>query len=747
MNSDRTIKEEDKQGKSSAQADLPELELSRLEGSGLGTSTQKTGWIILAFLLLIQLLSFHQLVVRDIEGLYPFSYDQTVYLTNAYESFETMRNDGILTGLHSALFTPGRPTGVLLQGEASIIYLFLGASRSTSLLVLFGHFALLQIVVLAGFFQLTGRHAPGLAANALILFSTSRYFWAGGLSDFRLDFPAQCLYGVALISFLCSDRFRNKLWTSVFVVGVTALIATRFISASYTGIALVISIAIHALMTFREHRNTSSVWKQLRTAGFVCLVTAGLGSLFIFPSLSMFVNYYLVGHFTGPEKSIRAAEMGIFDRASSMLFYPRSLALDHLGVSFLAVTVLYICIATIYRGVFVKRTVSAVEASDRMLQLKTVVITGIWIAIPLILFTADEAKSPVVAGVMVVPVAVCVLQLYLLISGKSTAQDVDNRFERIELATFLTVLTISCAFTASHDSRRRPHFETAKSATDLYAAFEEIYTEIRQTKLTQPKFASDSIVDYFNAPVVKVMTYERTGLLVDTRELLATTIMAIPKATAISAIEGADFAMVTLPHATSERAPAYPFERALLEYRTDLLAYARSEMSPMRKVQIGNHIFQFFRRPHIEVTGISGDWLLNSGTELKVRVADLRSRTHVLLSGPTMHSRELKGILQCNAYVLSDDGKYRSPLASISHIGNEEYAIAIDVSTALNRSEAVLNIHLDFPTFFVPVERGINPDTRKLAVAAPKSVRLVSGLSDFPKALLAAHAKATTQTR
>lgn len=694
-------------------------------------SSSRSGWFVIAGLLLIELVSFHRMVIRDVEGLYPFSFDQGVYLMQAYEAFETIRTDGISAGLRNALFSPGRPTGVLVQGEAALAYVLFGASRTTSLLVLFAHFAALQVILFAAFRRITHRNAPGFIAIALLLFSISRFFYAGGLNDFRFDSPAACLYGISLLSFLCCDQFRNRSWTIIFAASLTALITTRFVSASYSGIAIVLSVAVYSIQDFQENRDAASVWLRIRAASLVCGASAAAAALLIIPNASNLISYYLEGHFTGPEKSIRAAEQGVFDRTSALLFYPRSLALDHLGISFLLLSLLVVALAIASRSLAWSDAEHA-PPEQRRRSLVSLIIAGIWILIPLALFTFDEAKSPVVAGVMVVPVVVAICCLYLLISGRSNA---GRRFTAIELGVATLLIAISCAYSLSLNSRRQPNLQMAKDATELYASFDEIAAEIRRSTLKQPKIATDSILDYFNGPVVKVMTYERTGRLVDTQELLASTIMAIPKSVALAAMEKADFAMVTISHPSVERHSVYPFQASIIEYRKDLLAYARTQMLPMRTVQVADHVFQLFQRPRIEVMGISGDWLPNTGASLRVRVADLRKFPYVLLSGATMLSRELRGKLRCDAYLLSADSRERLPLATSAYLGNDEYAIAINASATISRPEETIEIALEFPTYFVPIERGINADTRKLAVSSPTATRLIEGPASFPPKL------------
>ena len=209
------------------------------------------------------------------------------------------------------------------------------------------------------------------------------------------------------------------------------------------------------------------------------------------------------------------------------------------------------------------------------------------------------------------------------------------------------------------------------------------------------------------------------------------------KATAMAAMEQADFALVTIESPSVDRDSVFPFQRSMIEYRQDLLAYARTQMLPIRKAQVAEHLFQIFERPRVEVMGSSGGWMPSTGATLKVGVAALQKFGYIVISGPTMMSTELRGSLKLNAFLLSVDGKTRVELKTLSHLRVDEYAIAIDATPAANRTESSVEISLEFPTYFVPKERGINADPRKLVVLVPRSLRLVAGPTNYPPSLTA----------
>lgn len=678
--------------------------------------------LLLVLLLLLELVSFYQLVTRDLANIYPFSFDQAAYLNDAYQSFEEMRNHGILAGLRNAWFTPGRPTGVLLQGEAALAFIFLGAGRTASLLVLFAHFALLQIILFAAFRRLSsGRSAPGLIAISLLLLSVSRYFSSGGLSDFRLDFPASCLYGISLAAFLCSDQFRDRRWSSIFGAALFALVATRFVAASYTGIAIVVSLAISRIANGRLSPQPG----LFRRALLVCSVSAFAIFVFVLANARQLFEYYFYGHVVGPEKAIRAAEFGVADRMSALLFYPKSLANDHLGLAFLVFAGLLSILAIALREV-PSESPSRESAMTPALRFAVAIV---WLAAPLALFSLDEAKSPVVASVMVVPCVVLIVLLYLSLSGSSPGSIASPKLSRVQRWTASVLIFVAVIFNLSQNTIRRQQLKIAKDATELYATVDEIAAGIQRNNLAQPKFATDFTHDYFSGRAVKVMIYERTGKLVDTVETLANSLMAIPKEAALDAVRKSDYALITVSHPSTDNSPIYPFQKAMVAYRAELQAAASAQMIPVRRLSVADHVFQLFQRPNVEIIGSSGGWLPDSGSSIQLRLNELRRFPHIILSGSTLLSRELKDGLQCDAFLNG------SRLPVKTNLGNDEFTIAIDATSALSSSSETVDISLRFPTYFVPSERGINSDTRKLAISVPQVKRLVEGPQSYPPTL------------
>src|SRR5262249_45555587 len=112
-------------------------------------------------------------------------------------------------------------------------------------------------------------------------------------------------------------------------------------------------------------------------------------------------HYYAVGHVLGPEKLIRAREAGTEGLGAMVLYYPRSLAGQHLGTAFLllgGITILAGAVA----GWLRRRAVRA--PSPRPLGGWIIALfVAVCLVVPLAALTLDVAKSPIVANVLVAP--------------------------------------------------------------------------------------------------------------------------------------------------------------------------------------------------------------------------------------------------------------------------------------------------------------------------------------------------------
>lgn len=519
---------------------------------------------------------------------------------------------------------------------------------------------------------------------------------------------------------LASNYFGNRTWSVIFVLLCAGLFATRFISVTYTLIAAALTIGL--VGTRRKTMWTSEAPRLLVGLGALFLSLL-LALPFLLSNLNALYEYYFVGHMQSAQGAIRAAEQGVFGRTAALLFYPHSLVADHLGNAFLWTVALlfgvFFIAAVLDRRAGRKPPAAPADLRPTSLD---IAVSLIWVLIPLGLFTFDQAKSPVVASTMVVPIVISVL-LFLQLFRRSSWQ--------IRQPLAALVLLLGVVFSISAHLRYRPAYDEAKALKDLYSAVDQIALDARGQAGKTIKIATDSLAPYFSGTAVRIMMYERGGPLVPTQELLATSILAVQKEHAFAAIDAADYALITLSNPPSESS-AWPFNKVMYSYRNDLRKRAASQMTPIRLIQVLDHTFEIFARPSFMMVGRSGEWLSSDGARLRFSGSVLRERTHLVMSGHTHHSDQLKDGLRCNAFLLPS----RITVPSQAYIADDSYFIALDLSNLGAEEVKTVEIELQFPTYFVPAERGINPDTRKLAVLLPSSYRLVASKSEYPPQLL-----------
>src|SRR5262249_13352740 len=154
----------------------------------------------------------------------------------------------------------------------------------------------------------------------------------GGMSDFRLDFAASCLFGALLCVAVRSAFFRDTRWTLLFGVTAGALILTRTIYLAYLTPSMVLMRGLTLARWTRDPRGTPARVLNLAVAGATLV-------LVVLPSLlarwDRINTYYVAGH-RSEEATMRAREFGVLTSLDHLTYYARSAISAHAGLPFLA---------------------------------------------------------------------------------------------------------------------------------------------------------------------------------------------------------------------------------------------------------------------------------------------------------------------------------------------------------------------------------------------------------------------------
>ena len=376
---------------------------------------------ILAILFCVQAMSLFSYFRNAIEPFPPEAYDQSVFLTQVYTITQNYDRYGLLRLLQVPFGGAAQGVMVIFEGAAMEIALRFG--RFSPLLLNAVGLFLVEATLFLTVLRLTSRMGIGLAALGLFLSAHSLWFWAGGLFDFRIDWIASCLFGIWVCLVLSSGVFSDRRWTIVSAIAAAFLILSRFITLTYVlGVESVLT-AIFAI---------SSFWLPTgrRTLNGLIAITLTLVAIvpFVIDNLTQIYGYYVVGHLKGSEKEIRAAEAGVSSLWDSVLYYPTSIIRDHLGSGFGSVLLVFataVCFAAFRKQLSPWRrwliTYPILFPSEILFLVGTIMA-------PIAILTTDPAKSPVVGGIVVVPI---ILSLILLPRWLGSASN-----ERIEPSRF-----------------------------------------------------------------------------------------------------------------------------------------------------------------------------------------------------------------------------------------------------------------------------------------------------------------------
>ncbi len=672
----------------------------------------------LLVLIALEALLFFSFFTREIAWYPPDNFDQASYLIETYQLQERIFAHG-LGQVWTYFWSHGHAAGVLFPIEGALAGIIIGGTRLPQLSVLFLGFCFLQVTAFTVARTIWKRSLYGYIAVGLILSQITLWSWeGGGLFDFRMDFLAYCLYGIWAGAVLRSQLFLHRAWAlGAGLIG-AFLVLNRFVTITYllgvsAGFALVCSIIIVFL-----RRDDPLISRMRRRLGNLGLSTALL-LVFCAPVLlhnwPAIHGYYVVGHATGEEKYVRAAILGIHDLRGHLTYYPNSIIQDHLGRFFLWGSAIAIGCGLAARFLVRRLRVQAPLQSDETPLLQIIFLAGAILG-PLVVLTADISKSPVVGGIVGVPVALLVVAVAAACAPKPDERE-PSWVRRLLVASAVAVLVLGLYNQLSQASRHAPdyaHRDDLKKLDELDKALIDLANEYGWS---HPGVSYDVITGWLNAGTPTVSAFEQSRNLIQFAPMIGNGVLGVDRATAISLLKQSDFAIFTnLP-----KVGVYPFYRHIAEYWDDLKAWADVNMVAARVIHFSNFVATLYVRPTAKVSGLSDGWITSHGLTLEATTSVLERFPMIRLSGPADYSRLLK-IPAVEATVDTGQSSQSAPAAFQRVESN--YEILIDTSSLRLPPTDQVSILVSFDSFFVPKSKGKDSEVRELVVKAPTLVQL-----------------------
>jgi hypothetical protein len=539
--------------------------------------------LFLAVLLSVEFVLFRGFVAREIAPQPPRYHDQSGYLQEAYRIYRQASDEGVGTALGAAAERSG-PTGLLFPIEGAILCLVAGPSRVSALTVNFLFFALLQVAVFAALVSTFRRFSFAVFGLGLLLLTRSPVFWAGGLTDFRIDLAACCLYGVFLAAALRSSFFTSRVWSIASGLSAGLCILNRYLTIAYfAGLALV---ELPGFLILSRARSSQARWSRSRVLS--PLLATGSALLICGPVLwanrRSIWQYYFGGHFGG-DGVIRARAVGI---RTGLFYYARSILEAHPGPAAILAIIL-VAAGLLY---FVRGRTAFVDHESRTLFREGLLFFSAAFAVPFALLTRDPDKSPVVGSILVPPLLLLSLWLLANRSGLLPGQTVRNGFDRFWGISGPAVLAAGFLVFASRltwaGPTPDPGRQEAARLHDVAAGF------ARHEGWKTGFVSSDRFDDSFDAHTLSVFSFERDGLFLDLEAGLPAGIHAVDPSTALDVVRRSRFVLLT---ESDTHSGGLPYDRSMRLLADDLSSLCRESFVPLGRFRLPGRTAVLWARP------------------------------------------------------------------------------------------------------------------------------------------------------
>jgi hypothetical protein len=569
--------------------------------------------IILLLLIVFEALLCYNFYSREIAWYPPSNFDQTAYLTSAYEIQKGIQTKG-LSELAQAIFGKGHSTGLLLPIEGALSGIAIGGARLPQLLVLFLTFAALQVVAFFTARTVFASRAYAYALLGLILCQLTPWYWSGGLFDFRMDFSAYCLYGIWACAVFRSNLFLDRPWAIGCGLAGAFLVLHRFLSLVYilgvtvgfAGFCLVIALF------WRGNRDLARrMWRR-----FYNLVLSGatvvlIVAPFLIRNWPWIHQYYIVPRNVVGGARVRALQEGISGFHEQLLFYPKSILWDHLGSTFLWAAVIVIGVSLVV-GWFRRlessdRTAPAFGHGETFL-LQIIFLLGA-IVCPLLVLINDTDKSPIVGGIIGVPVALLVVALAGRIAPSFTGRK-SSSAGKLVFGCSLAIFAVGVANVFGHLGQHLPEYAQRRDLQRLVELDKWLVDYANDHQWRDPVISFDALSPWLNAGGISAIGFEQSGKLVVFHPGLGDGIVKIDRSEALTRLANSEVLILTTQpktevssdglsleasNAALQKFPAlrqhlFPFYENMAQYRDDLKAWAAKNMILAKTVSFDNFV-------------------------------------------------------------------------------------------------------------------------------------------------------------
>lgn len=538
--------------------------------------------ILLGLLILLQEGCFYHLIHYNIAPFYPANFDQATMAQYSYLFSHRSSQLGWYYALLSLPFFAKGPLFVLFSGTLN--YWF-GNTRFVLLSVNIVSFYVLQITAAYVTYYFTKRIGWVLMTLAALLLAHTTYYFAGGITDFRLDFFAACWFGIWLLLMVRSDMLLHKGWAFFTILATIILLGSRIITFTYWfGICGCMLLTFFGMwMATKSPTYRTLFWRWLAYGLLICALMITM----LLKNFDYLKQYYIVGHMTGQEKYIREAVAGVKNWWDVLRYYPYSLLSEHLDWE---VTILLMApIAACSVLWFLFHNKRHPETSPFQWQHFCFLIASC--VVPLIILTLDTSKSPVVADVLVVPIII----LFIFFCYHMLQRiNLNTLFSPIILVFSIIVLYHGCRYVYknTHVAIDPTQQEINHQISNLY---EQVDQTIQQQHLTKITVSSYPVLDYLYGSSLTTFLAEKNKWAYLTQSSLGLQVTALPLNTILEYLSQSNLLLWQisgrLPY------PNYPQDQSIAKHQKQILAYIHQHFKQATMVSVDHRRIAIFYKP------------------------------------------------------------------------------------------------------------------------------------------------------
>lgn len=327
---------------------------------------------------------------------------------------------------------------------------------------------------------------------------------------------------------------------------------------------------------------------RLKNLMFMTIFLTCIVLLYVLINRDDLYNYYMVGHLLGPEKLIRAKELGVTNLLSTISFYPKSIFNDQLGRFWFQLNLLLLlCLFGFYK---LKSHINREDSKELIPWRAGVVFFLLSLFVPLIILTLDVSKSRVVGSIMVMPIIWLIMWCYVYLDSKLK----ENNAWLTIISIFILLISFSHQL-IKFQSNNNTQSKDLKTITTMYLAIGDY---ARAHNWSSISLSVDQVCDYLTSGGIETIYYEIRGKILPVGiQQAGGSIFAIKKTEVISSLKNSNVLIMNLnayPDGLN-----LPFNQSITRFRPLMKQYAALYFHRLGDYQLMNSTYRVFVKGNV----------------------------------------------------------------------------------------------------------------------------------------------------